>query len=428
MAEALEVRLRGEKIGDLTRAKNGARFAFSESVVSAFPLSPMLSTALCVREEPFDALKTFSWFSGLLPEDARLDELQRFYGVAEGDYFGLLAQIGWECAGAVEVVSPEDWTLVQASQERLAEKRLTPEELVARLAALPSHPFDDASSLRVSLGGFQEKLCVIAGAEDWVAAELGHRALSSVALPLDGAPSTHILKPQPQGRLAGLVEAEAWGMEVARHATETAGSALLDLPDAPPTLLVERFDRIETEEGLVRLHQEDCAQALGIEPGRKYAATAMPTKSDPTYKGIAELLVRYAVDSLEERKRLLRHLFVNTVLGNTDAHAKNYALLHEGDTIRLAPLYDVVPALEITPNVLFMGLRIDGRIRIDRIERENVEAEARSWGLPARVVNEVLGKAIGDIRRGIAIASELYPEAGKRHAVPVLERLKAMGF
>ena len=118
-------------------------------------------------------------------------------------------------------------------------------------------------------------------------------------------------------------------MEVARQVTETAGSAILDLPDAPSTLAVERFDRVETEGGLVRLHQEDCAQALGIEPGRKYAATATPTKSDPTYKGIAELLSRYAADSLEERKRLLRHLFVNTVLGNTDAHAKNYALLHD---------------------------------------------------------------------------------------------------
>ena len=245
--------------------------------------------------------------------------------------------------------------------------------------------------------------------EDWAAAEPGHRALSSAALPLDGAPSTHILKPQPWGRLAGLVEAEAWGMEVARHVTETAGSAILDLPDAPPTLAVERFDRVETERGLVRLHQEDCAQALGIEPGRKYAATATPTKSDPTYKGIAELLSRYAADSLEERKRLLRHLFVNTVLGNTDAHAKNYALLHGGDEVCLAPLYDVVPALEITPNVLFMGLRIDGRIRIDRIERENIVAEARSWGLPARVVDEVLGKAAEDVRLGIAVSRSRRP-------------------
>ena len=390
-SEILEVRLGGEKIGQLARTKNGARFAFSEEVASAHPFSPLLSTALCVQEEPFDAQRTFSWFSGLLPEDARLDELQRFYGVAEGDYFGLLAQIGWECAGAVEVMPSEDWALARASQELPREKRLTPEELSARLAALPSHPYDDASSLRVSLGGFQEKL-------------------------------------QPQGRLAGLVEAEAWGMEVARHVTETAGSAILDLPDAPSTLVVERFDRVETERGLVRLHQEDCAQALGIEPGRKYAATATPTKSDPTYKGIAELLSRYAADSLEERKRLLRHLFVNTVLGNTDAHAKNYALLHGGDEVRLAPLYDVVPALEITPNVLFMGLRIDGRIRIDRIERENIVAEARSWGLPARVVDEVLGKAAEDVRLGIAIASELYPEAGARHAAPALERLKAMGF
>lgn len=427
-SETLEVRLGGEKIGHLTRTKNGARFAFSEEVASVHPSSPLLSTALCVQEEPFDAQRTFSWFSGLLPEDARLDELQRFYGVAEGDYFGLLAQIGWECAGAVEVMPSEDWALARASQELPREKRLTPEELSARLAALPSHPYDDASSLRVSLGGFQEKLCVTARPEDWAAAEPGHRALSSAALPLDGAPSTHILKPQPQGRLAGLVEAEAWGMEVARHVTETAGSAILDLPDAPSTLVVERFDRVETERGLVRLHQEDCAQALGIEPGRKYAATATPTKSDPTYKGIAELLSRYAADSLEERKRLLRHLFVNTVLGNTDAHAKNYALLHGGDEVCLAPLYDVVPALEITPNVLFMGLRIDGRIRIDRIERENIVAEARSWGLSARVVDEVLGKAAEDVRLGIAIASELYPEAGARHAAPALERLKAMGF
>ena len=62
------------------------------------------------------------------------------YGVAEGDYFGLLAQIGWECAGAVEVMPSEDWALARASQELPREKRLTPEELSARLAALPSHP------------------------------------------------------------------------------------------------------------------------------------------------------------------------------------------------------------------------------------------------------------------------------------------------
>lgn len=123
-SEILEVRLGGEKIGQLACTKNGARFAFSEEMASAHPSSPLLSTALCVQEEPFDAQRTFSWFSGLLPEDARLAELQRFYGVAEGDYFGLLAQIGWECAGAVEVMPSEDWALARASQELAAREAI----------------------------------------------------------------------------------------------------------------------------------------------------------------------------------------------------------------------------------------------------------------------------------------------------------------
>ena len=81
-SESLEVRLAGEKVGELVRTKNGARFMFSEEVASTHPFSPLLSTALCVQERPFDALRTFSWFSGLLPEDARLDELRRVYGIA----------------------------------------------------------------------------------------------------------------------------------------------------------------------------------------------------------------------------------------------------------------------------------------------------------------------------------------------------------
>ena len=172
-SEILEVRLGGEKIGQLARTKNGARFAFSEEVPRRIPFR-LCSQRRSAFKRNLRCPADVSWFSGFA-RSARLDELQRFYGVAEGDYFGLLAQIGWECAGAVEVMPSEDWALARASQELPREKRLTPEELSARLAALPSHPYDDASSLRVSLGGFQEKLCVTARPEDWAAAEPGHR-------------------------------------------------------------------------------------------------------------------------------------------------------------------------------------------------------------------------------------------------------------
>ena len=67
-SETLEVRLGGEKIGQLARTKNGARFAFSEEVASAHPFSPLLSTALCVQEEPFDASGHFPGSRGFCPK------------------------------------------------------------------------------------------------------------------------------------------------------------------------------------------------------------------------------------------------------------------------------------------------------------------------------------------------------------------------
>lgn len=422
--EKLDVLLLGQKIGNLIRTAKGARFQFSEDIAARSQGSPILSTALPVQAEPFDVLRTSSWFSGLLPEDARLQEIMRFYGVADGDYFNLLANIGWECAGAVEIVSPEYRQLIeQNSKDKLT---LSKEDLVKRLIALPSHPYDDSRTLRVSLGGFQEKLCVVIDDESFYTNTPGYIDFHQAALPLNGSPSTHILKPQPADRFPGLIYAEAWGMEVARHVTDTAFSSLLDLDNAPLTLLIKRFDRRQTDTRVTRLHQEDCAQALGIEPGRKYASTSTPIKSDPTYRDIAKLLSNYAADPMNEKIKLLRHVFVNLALGNTDAHAKNYALLHNEATIQLAPLYDVVPTQEILPSMLFMGMRIDGRIRIDRISRENIEAEARSWDLPARIIKNTLDEAIENIRHGITVANNLYLEAEAKHGTAALKRLETI--
>lgn len=207
---------------------------------------------------------------------------------------------------------------------------------------------------------------------------------------------------------------------------DASATAVLHLPGAPETLVVERFDRMRVGGGVVRIHQEDCAQALGLDPGNKYASVGSPKKSDPTFQAIAGLLTAYAEDPFEEKKKLLRHVFVNLVIGNADAHAKNYALLHpDARTISLAPLYDVVPTCEITPQVHAMGMRIDGRIRIDRISVSNLEAEARSWGLPRRAVLDVLEDASRRLDDGIVVANGLYPAAGKRHADATRRRVDA---
>lgn len=421
MSIELSVWLHGKHVGALAPHRNGARFAFDDAVAARHAGSPLLSTALPVRSEPFDAAATANWFSGLLPEETRLDEVRRFYGIAGEEYLDVLGEIGWECAGAVQVL-PEGTTPAAAG----GVAPLSAAELAQRLAALPSHPYDDARTMRFSLGGFQEKLCIVG--DMCTGRQAGTAGLREFGMPRDSMPTTHILKPQPAA-FPGLTRAEAWAMTAAGAATPTAHVALLDWGQVtgPETLVVERFDRTISADGTVkRMHQEDCCQALGLAPSRKYATESTPKKSDPSFAGIARLLARYADDVNAELETLLRQMTVNVALGNTDAHAKNFALLHEGGLVRLAPLYDVVPAREITPGTLSMGMRIDGRIRIDRIRAEQLLGEAASWGLTRKHATAVLQETLEALRAGIEHAGALYPAAACLHEQPALERLAAL--
>jgi serine/threonine-protein kinase HipA len=418
----LEVYLSGAHIGILEPRRNGLRFKFDEDVAATQLGSPLLSVALLVQEGQVDTVRTHNWFAGLLPEDTRLEALERFFGIAQGDYASILEDVGWECAGAIEILPAGRESQLYGKQ---AFQTILAEELAARLRALPSHPYDTPETLRVSLGGYQEKLCVSLSAP--MQPSGGLIRLEECRIPLNGAISTHILKPQPQ-RFPLMIDGEAWAMTVAAQVTETAKAALLELDDAPRTLIVERYDRSWQKGVPQRLHQEDCAQALGIESSRKYAATGVPTKSDPSYVKIARLLQGFSADPVHELGRLCKQMTVNVVLGNTDAHAKNYSLLHPtGQTVSLAPLYDVVPALELTPGTLFMGMRVDGRIRIDRIEREELENEARSWGLSQAHLRQCLDETIDSLREGIAQANDCYPQAAEVFSPPSLRRLERIG-
>ena len=421
VANTLRVWLGDQPVGRLERVRTGARFSFDEAVVEQRPGSPLLSVSLPVCAGQFDAAKTATWFSGLLPEDARLDEVRRFYGIEGDSYLDVLQEIGWECAGAVRIL-PDDGLELPAGRT----VPLDDAGLARRLAALPSHPYDSAQTLRFSLGGFQEKLCVIASAE--VEGRAGRVRLVNAALSDGTAPTTHILKPQPR-RFGGLVQAEAWGMTVAGAVTPAAHASLLETEslEAPETLVVERFDRRRTADGcLLRLHQEDCCQALGIQSERKYAAESTPKKSDPSFARIAQALLRYAADPAAELEVLFRQMVVNVALGNTDAHGKNYAFIHEGDVVRLSPLYDVIPALEITPGVLAMGMRIDGRIRIDRIGGEQLVDEGARWGIGRRRASLLLEDSLDRLVAGVERANSRYPQAGERHGGPALERIAGL--
>jgi len=411
----LFVSLLDRKIGKLVPTRRGARFSYNEDIVESMAGRPLLSLSLSVKRKPYNEGLTGAWFRGLLPEGERLSSVCRSIACSESDYMIILEHIGWECAGAVSIYAPEcKLPLPSAPQP------LDGPTLAKKLRESPSYGGVDPL-VRVSLGGYQDKLLLTA--ED-ITVQDGYVTHADWAQPDAATISTHIVKPQPSNRYQGIVEGEAWAMRAASHAARCASVSLLQLDDAPLSLVIKRFDR--TWDGTIcrRLHQEDCCQAMGIDPSGKYAGIDVVRGSDPSYVKIAQLLDLYAVNQEEEKKELLRQLVVNLVIGNVDAHAKNYALLYR--TLAspvMSPLYDVVPVVDIEPRAKHLSMRIDGVIEFAQVERNNVLNEAVSWGMSVDDARRTVDETLSHLAEGVTEATALYPQAGERHAAGALERV-----
>ena len=378
MPERLVVTVHGVEAGHLERAgRRSARFI-------PVPDGPALTVAAS-GPKPWTPELTRAWFEGLLPEGETRTRAAGRFGVQPEDWFALLAEIGWECAGAV-AVHPEDMSAPDAGYQSL-----TDTEVGERLDALPGRPYDGAAALRMSLGGAQDKLVLAQRDGGW-------------ALPMGGAPSTHILKPEPAA-WPGLVAAEAWALALARSVTTAAEARPEGAIGSRPVLIVTRYDRHTGPDGRIdRIHQEDLCQALGLPAGDKYHEPPFrPHK--PSLVGLAGILLARGVQPTAELERLLRDLVVTLALGNADAHAKNWSLLHDGSGfVTLAPMYDIVPTGAFVPGQRFASLPVAGRFRIAEIGVAQILAESREWGLPERRARRVVMETLRGLQDGLAMA------------------------
>ena len=339
--ESLRVFLNEELVGELERqAPTRYRFAYSDETVARFGEGAVvLSASLPVREEPYPSAAAKPFFEGLLPEEVARREVARTVGVSEGNGFGLLGAIGVDCAGAVIVLPPGDDAPGQGEIAWLSD-----DEVERKLRDLPNHPLgiDPDEGIRLSLGGVQQKLIVT-------------RAQSgAIGQPRHGAPSTHIVKPNPQG-YDDLVANEAFGLRLARSLGLDTARAEIGRFGEIDALIVERYDR--TIDGVgrpVRLHQEDMCQALGILPSAKYE-----NEGGPSLATIFDLLRR--IGTARDLTSLARAVLLNFLVGNSDAHGKNYSLLYERGSVRLAPLYDIVSTAVYPALTTRMAMTIAGR-------------------------------------------------------------------
>jgi serine/threonine-protein kinase HipA len=310
-----------QEVGRLERVDERSReYAFSYTQGSR-----AISLSLPLSQERFSPAQSRPFFEALLPEGAVRDQIASQLRLAASDSFGLLAELGRDCAGALQIVD------TKRMPDPPSVRWLDESELDALVQELPRHPLGmqaEDDHLRLSLAGVQHKAVLVRDEQ------------GRFGKPLDGMPSSHILKPQlPDSKYPGLATNEYFCMRLAaRCGLSTAGVELIAVAGRP-CLVVERFDRQQSTWPPRRVHQEDFCQALGLTPDFKYQKEGWQL---PSYRALADLLDEHGpwpgLDRLAGAQAAVFHYLV----GNADAHAKNISLVHTHDGVRLAPLYDVL--------------------------------------------------------------------------------------
>ncbi len=372
MARKLDVYLHHHLVGRLVQDKHGQTvFDYAESWQEN-PAAIALSHSLPLTKRHFSRRECQGFFAGILPDENKREIIARNLGISAKNDFAMLEQIGGECAGAVTFI-PEGQRLPEREDKF---RSLSHGELAEILRTLPRRPLlAGEEGIRLSLAGAQDKIAV-------------HVSGNRISIPLGGAPSTHILKPAIE-RFEGLVFNEALCMTLARAVGMSAAKVATGSVEGIDYLLVERYDRTVSRDiagglpHLARVHQEDFCQALGVPPENKYQ-----NEGGPSLKHCFELLRETSSAPVIDLQALLDAVIFNFLIGNNDAHGKNFSFLYEltGQPTRLAPLYDLISTIHYPDLSKTMAMKIGGEYASDRILPKHFEQLAEEAGLAKALV------------------------------------------
>ena len=362
--EILDVYFHGQFVGKLCSDNATLSFNYDPKYLDNQNASK-LSASLPLSNTVFDHHITSAFFSGLLPEEGVRTQLAKYLGISERNTFALLKKIGGECAGAVSVypqgVSPE-------ADDEPTYRVFENDEADNVLTSLDTRPFlAGEEDIRISGAGAQDKL-IIAFVD------------GKVAVPTGNTPSTHIIKP-PIKDLEETVHNEFFCMKLADAVGLKVPKVEIFWLKEKPYYLVERYDRKQDESGIIkRLHQEDFCQAMRISPEIKYQSEGGPTLE----QCFALLDERIASGYMSGRNKLsLFHgVIFNFLIGNGDAHGKNFSILYqEGEVESLSPFYDLMCTVIYSNGYKAkMAMKLGGKYKFK-------DVAARHW--------EKLGSALG---------------------------------
>ncbi len=361
----LNVFMNGRMVGTVQMARSGAiSFAYHESWLTWSNAMP-ISLSMPLDETAYAGGPVIAFLENLLPDNQAIrDRVAARVGAEGTDAYHMLEKIGRDCVGALQFVvdgheAGDPTTHIEGVE---VDARAIAESL-KNLAAAPLG-MNEEDDFRISIAGAQEKTALLRFDGKWLR-------------PMGMTPTTHILKTQlgvlPNGiDLTDSVENEFFCMRFCRHmGADVAHVEIHDFEDVR-SLVVERFDRHWTSDGrLLRLPQEDCCQALGVPPSRKYESDGGP--------GIAAIveLLKGSDRPIDDQKAFFHAQILFWMLGATDGHAKNFSVaLKPSGRFALTPLYDILSAQKA------LG---DGELKRNRMKLAMAVGENRHY-----VVHEVV--------------------------------------
>lgn len=413
------------EVGHVDVASDGAlSLRYGErwlQTAGAFPLS----VTMPLRDEPYSSDVISPWLANLLPEEEQLQVLTRSLGLDQADVLAVLKEIGGDTAGALSFGEPADrsrWAYAPLTQFYGTDD--AEEALERHFADLGRRPFlVGEEGVRQSLAGGQKKSALAVLGLDGVPVLRLPGPEDVLAIPLNGAPSTLIVKPD-NPNLPGITENEVWCLRMAQAIGIEAAQATILKASGRTAIGVLRYDRRLGRNGqILRLHQEDFAQANGFPPGRKYERG--------TLRGLdlKTLLETGRHVSANDALALLDQVIFNILVANTDAHAKNYSLiLPVGASPRLAPLYDVSSVLSWPHVVQTLAQNIAGKKRApDAVAARHWEAVAREIGYrPTDVRNRVQELVDRLVASRVAVTAEVaaLPGATAGYALQTAEAVE----
>lgn len=426
--QRLNVWMNGEHVGHWdVNSRNRHEFRYTPTWLDHKETRPLsLSMPLQPPDVPYVGTAVSAFFDNLLPDSQEIRRrIQTRFGTTSTDAFELLAQIGRDCIGAVQLLAPDTkpGNLKRIESEPLSKAGVA-DALRATVAA-PALGQRDDDVFRISLAGMQEKTAFLRHNGRW------HR-------PHGTTPTTHIFK-LPLGQVGNLnidldtsIENEwlcaqilgAYGLPVA--------NCELDIFDDQRVLIVERFDRRLSRNGKwwLRLPQEDMCQALGVSPGNKYESDG-----GPGMHSIMSMLLG-AHDPETDRRTFFKAQVLFWALAAPDGHAKNFSVhIAAGGEYALTPLYDVISAYpvmghgknKIAPEKLKMAMAVHGKSRHYRwstVQRRHWFDTARLCAF-AEYAESVISEIIEKTPSVIVQASKKLPTGfPERVAVPIFSGLK----